>query len=70
VLVLSLEDGTYRLSVIQEICNYHLTFYAVYCVAFTHIKNCYLSFIRQLWTVLTVFDTWGHVQLTPPYLET
>jgi len=46
------EDGTYSLSVKQEVRNYRLTLHAVYCVAFTHIKNCYLSCIWQLWTAL------------------
>lgn len=44
--------------------------YAVHYVVCTHTQNRYSSSIWQLWTTLTVFETWEHVQLTPLCLET
>jgi hypothetical protein len=61
---MTLWDGTYRLSVKQEVRNYHLTFYAVYYTAFTHITNCYWSCICQLWTAL--FSVHGDMSSSLP----
>jgi len=55
----------------ETVCNCHL--YVVrspLCCLYSHTHNCYLYCIWQLWTMLTVFDTWEHVQLTPLCLET